>query len=641
VSAAGPLCRRVSPPCRGIAPALAITAIAAIAALATVTALVALAPPAALAAPGLEVEARVAPQVIGIDETAQLTLEVRTEGWGEVRFRPSFELDNLEIVGGPFAVDDRRFLNGERSRSLRLTWELRPLGPGPARVRALKVLVRGTVLDLAGAEIAVREEPPGAGAYSPDGRDPHQLLKRFLDRSTWRRLFAPHPTGPRVFLRAEVTPERPYVGEQALYTVYLYTLDDVNTINQRSVPPFEGFWVRDVPPPERSRVQMVEVDGEPFGRVPLLRKALFPGRPGTHEIEPTEMDLMVSENHGRYYLGSEREVREVEAQSQPLHLNVRPLPPVPAGLRERFDGQSGTLVGRDLVLHAELEPATLRLGEASTLTLSLTGEGHLQGVAQPVIADPAGLKLLLAEQRSDEELAGETVMGRSSWSFAVVPERTGTFDLRVPEILYFDPVAGSYRVTQAPPLQLAVRGRAPAAGERPGQLHGIRSAAVQPRRPWAGALSWAFALPWGIALGLVLLRRLGPAKATGLSPLPAPPDAPAGAAPAGCEARLREALRAAAAEARPRQAAAAVEEAWRTFLADCWKVPRATPAGRWPGALQAGSAGRLSEAVMRELAQLADDLHYLRSAPELSATGPLRDEALARSHRLLRQLRRP
>jgi len=628
VRAAGHLCRRLSPLGGGFALALGLAA---------------LAPPAVLAAPGLEVEARVVPQVIGVDETAQLTLEVRAEGWGEVRFRPSFELDNLEIAAGPSAVDGRRFINGERSRSLRLTWELRPLGPGPARVRALKVLVRGTILELAGAEIAVREAPPGAGAYSPDGRDPRQLLERFLDPSAWRRLFGRRPDAPRVFLRAEVTPERPYVGEQALYTVYLYTLDDVNAINPRKMPPFVGFWARDVPLPQNARVQMVEVEGEPYGRVPLVRKALFPVRPGLHEIEPTAMDLMVSEDQSRYYLRSERETREVEAQSQPLHLQVRPLPPVPAGLRERFAGQPAPLVGRDLALRAELEPAAVRLGEASTLTLSLAGEGHLQGVAQPVIASPAGLDLLPPDQQSDEELAGETVVGRSSWSFAVIPERTGTFELRLPEILYFDPVAATYRVAQAPPLQLAVRGRAPAAGERPGQLHGIRSAALQPRRSWAGALPWAFALPWGIALGL-LIRRLSPARTPARSPAQSPSDTPsatpAQADPAGAEVRLREALRDVTAEARPRQAAAALEEAWRTFLADCWKVPRATPAGRWPGALQIGAAGRLSEAAMRELAQLADDLHYLRSAPELSATGALRDEALARSHRLLRQLRR-
>ncbi len=601
--------------------------------------LAALVPAPAGAAPGVEVEARVTPQVIGVDERAQLILEVRAEGWGQVRFRPSFELDNLEIAGGPYAFDDRRWVNGERSRALRLTWELRPLGPGLARVRSLKVLVRGTVLDLAGAEITVRETvPPPTSPFGLDGRssrhDPRQLLERLLQQS--RRLFRRSDT-PRVFLRAEVTPERPYVGEQALYTVYLYTLDDVNAINPRNLPTFEGFWVRDVPLPQSSRVEMVDVDGEAFGRVPLLRKALFPRRPGAHAIEATEMDLMVAEKSGHYFLGAGREVREVAAHSQPVQLNVRPLPAVPPELLARFEGRPAALVAQGLELRAELEPAAVRLGEASTLTLTLAGAGHLQGVAPPAVASPSGLELLPPAQQSDENVAGDIVRGHSSWSFAVVPERTGTFQLAVPEVPYFDPAEGTYKVAQAPPLQLAVRGWAPAAGERPGQLHGIRSSAVaQPRPEWSAALPWAFALPWGIALGVVLMRRRGPAKTA------APPAAlsPAGPGPADAEARLLERLRAAGSEARPRQAAAALEEAWRTFLADVWNVPRATPVGRWAGVLQASAAGRPGEAAARELALLADDLHYLRGAPELSATGPLRDEALERSHRLLRQLRR-
>jgi hypothetical protein len=208
----------------------------------------------------------------------------------------------------------------------------------------------------------------------------------------------------------------------------------------------------------------------------------------------------------------------------------------------------------------------------------------------------------------------------------------------VPEIPYFDPVAAVYRVAQAPAVELAVRGRAPGVGEKPGQLHGIRSMAVDPPREWSAALTLAFALPWGIALGAVLLHRRrngGPAPAD--SPSHSPLQTPAGPAAAGAEARLRDRLRAAAAETRPRQAAAVLEDAWRRFLAERWAVPAATPAARWPGVLR--TSGRLSESATLELARLIDDLHYLRGAPELSATGPLRDEALERSRRLLRQLR--
>jgi hypothetical protein len=42
--------------------------------------------------------------------------------------------------------------------------------------------------------------------------------------------------------------------------------------------------------------------------------------------------------------------------------------------------------------------------------------------------------------------------------------------------------------------------------------------------------------------------------------------------------------------------------------------------------------------ALNELGQLLDDLEYLRYAPQLSTTGTLRSEVLARCRRLLRRL---
>jgi hypothetical protein len=99
--------------------------------------------------------------------------------------------------------------------------------------------------------------------------------------------------------------------------------------------------------------------------------------------------------------------------------------------------------------------------------------------------------------------------------------------------------------------------------------------------------------------------------------------------------RLEERLREAEAEGRPRQAAAHIESAWRDFLTESWKIPAASPAPRWREILAARGA---DPEAARELGELADDLQYLRQAPQLSAAGSLQNEALARSRRLIRRL---
>jgi hypothetical protein len=222
---------------------------------------------------------------------------------------------------------------------------------------------------------------------------------------------------------------------------------------------------------------------------------------------------------------------------------------------------------------------------------------------------------------------GTAVQGTRTWSWAVVPKQAGAATLRVPEIPYFDPQSGHYQTASVPPLTLTTL--APAADTTAaGMLQTLQRSGVRPA-PGEGTLSWRRLLPWlavpcGIALVFTLARR----RRHALHPLP--PHAPA--AFTAAERSLREA----AAETRPRQAAARLEETWRELLLRRWGVPSCTPAACWGEALAARGG---DPAAADELCRLAEDLHYLRNAPQLSACEALGAEALARSQRLLRRLR--
>jgi len=98
---------------------------------------------------------------------------------------------------------------------------------------------------------------------------------------------------------------------------------------------------------------------------------------------------------------------------------------------------------------------------------------------------------------------------------------------------------------------------------------------------------------------------------------------------------LEHALKEAGAESRPRQAAARIEEAWREFLAERWEIPPGTPSTRWGDLLQSRGA---DPQASRELVRLADDLHYLRYAPQLSTCDTLCGEVLDRCRKVLRGL---
>jgi hypothetical protein len=572
------------------------------------------------------VKATLEPAVVGVGETAVFTIEVQGTGLSSLSFRPDFELENLDIVGGPNQFDSIRFANGTLTRTFRESWQVRPRAAGKARVRALRVQLDDELIQMRDREITVQEAPTGQGEPAADS-EPDDPFDRLLNNPFFRR--PPPPSNqPVAFLRAELQPQRPYVGQQVLYTVYLYTRNDITSMAARELPTFHGFWVRDVPQPQHLPTEIVVLGGQRYARVPVVQKALFPLRPGHSTIEPTAMDVLARVIEQRFFAPPFARPEQLLLKAPAVALDVQPLPAAPPG----FAGAVG-----QMKLTARVEPAQLRLGEAATLTVTLTGRGNVQGVGEPQVPVPTGLKIFPPQQQGEERVIGTAVQGTRTWSWVVVPESAGRATLRVPEIPYFDPQAAQYRVAAVPPIEVTTLPPAAAATDA-GVLRTIRNAAAGPDSAASVFTSrrlipWLAAVLWGIALLFVWTRRRR--QVAGLPALPALPENPeTNERPAYEEAdRL---LVNAAAESRPRQAAARIEEAWRTFLARRWDLPPTAPLPRWSELLRERGADPEAAA---ELGRLVDDLHYLRFAPQLSATENLTTEALSRSRRLLRRLR--
>ena len=403
----------------------------------------------------------------------------------------------------------------------------------------------------------------------------------------------------------------PYVGEQVLFTLYLFTQADVRSVNPEELPDFKGFWSRTIPQPDQLEPDMLYLDGERIGKVVLLQRALFPRRAGRLEIESAKARLSAMIPDQARFGSLLPRPREIVRSSKPLSLNVRQLPTAPAG----FTGAVG-----QLRLNAQLTPTELEVGQAATLTLQLEGQGHLQGLPVPQLPAMPGVEIFPPQQQSIETVRRRGVSGERTWSFVLVPQRPGQWQLPTIEIPYFDPREERYRTASAQPPKLTVGGATRLADDATLELHPIRTAAL----PAIGGNRVAmvepllFLTPMALTLLLFFRRR----KATG--------------APRSESRRLIERLKAAEAEPRPRQAAAVIEEAWRDFLYARWGLPPGSPSTRW-GTLLPDRG--VPPKVANELVALAEDLHYLRYAPKLSSTSELSEDLIVRSRKLARAAR--
>ena len=599
-----------------------------------------LAPAGPAAAQGLELRAVLEPETLSVGETARFSIVAGGGVMSRVSFRPRFELDNLTVVAGPSRSENIEYSGGALSRSLTLSWYLRPEAPGTATVHSISVEVAGERFELPAAVIQVLDDGRGSGQRQPRSA-PLDPLERLFDRY-WP---GPREREPEVVLRAEVSEPRPWQGQQVLYTLWLYTRNPITAISPQSLPDFRGFWVEEIPREENAPSEPAELEGERYWRTALLRRALFPLRPGSYAIEPAVIDLVATVGSASPFRRSLPRSDRLTRASDPVRVDVRPLPPLPSELADRFSG----LVG-DLALAADLAPGEVRVGEAALLELRMTGRGNVEGLDTPELPAPEGIDVLPPEEQGEVRQRRDGVEGVRTWSYPLVADRPGTWRLPPVEMAYFDPEAAEYRIAATRPMVLrARRGDAAAAGAGP-TLHPIRNAALpledEPgarfRRllgggPAGGALPWLFAAPWAalLAVALLLRRNGGPAA----RPVRHAATAAAGAiGPADGRDALRrfdDRLAAAAGAERPRQAAREIEDAWRELLAAVAGVGAEIPASRWPEhAAQAGARPRDAA----ELGELVEDVHYLRYAPQLSTIAALRGDLVDRSRRLARRI---
>jgi hypothetical protein len=558
----------------------------------------------------VEVEARIDPTLIGVGQFVTLTLEARMEGGLDLKIEPNFSLHNLEIVAGPSQSQQVSFVNGRVSRSQTLTWTLRAIEVGTARVQNIRLSVNDEIFEMAEQVVEVQTEQ--VAQIDPFGRPRRSIdpFEDFFDPMRRRRESVAVPD-PKLFLRAEATPKNPYVGQQVLYSLILFTQADIGAVSPDKMPDFEGLWSIEIEQPRRPKSVMTEVQGDRYGRVVLLQRALFPLRAGELRLDPVEARLVakIPDYSWMGMVGSYD--KEISLSSNAITLDVQPIPEAASN----FGGAVGALE-----LTAELEPEEIEVGEAATLSLTLSGRGHVDGLAGPQLPTLEGVRVFPPQTEGGDRPAGTTVFGTKTWRYVLVPERPGVWEIPIAEYAFFDPQQAAHKTTRPETKVLIARAasldqtatsalEADPVGSEPLPITDQIDEEVTPTslQPWLLAASGLLF----VGLMIPVARRFAERRAA--------------------TRHLRRSLKQAETIGKPRPAAQAIEEAWRQFLFERWEVPKSLAPGEWPQKLVEHD---VNASTVDDFSALVDDLHYLRYAPELSAYESLRKDLVERSVRL-------
>lgn len=536
----------------------------------------------------------VAPSPIGVEQETILQIRVEVAAMRLLRVQPAFEIENLEVVAGPFQEQSMQFVNGSISNSTTLRWRLRPTTVGEAKVHNIQVEVGEQTLTAEDLTLTVREEAVPEAEPPPRRPDP---LEEFFRRG--RDPFRPSQVSkPELYLRVETNPGDPFVGEPVHYTLYLFTRNDVTAINAEDLPDFEGFWKEEPEGDnEPKNAQTVTIDGRKWLRVALLERVLYPLRPGELTIAPATMAFSIDLDRSGFF----RDRRSVRRRSPETTLTVRPLP---AG-----GPATGVPVGR-VRLASKLEPATVEVGEAAKLEIVARSSGNLRRIPDPRIKAPDGIEIYPPQGEIDRRFTPSGVEFTRKWSWVIVPRAAGEYRLPPIDVPYFDLQSETFETALAEGRTLSVSpasvpidaGLAPATHLHPVRLAPVAALEARPAANWSTWLLLAASLA-------VVFVAVGDFRSVTTPAASAPPTS-------GTTSRrqLVDAITTLP-DDDPRRTAAELEAVIRGYLVSRWGLDERASLDGWVEQLN-GSG--MSEVGLERLTDITDDLHYLRYAPQLS-----------------------
>jgi BatD DUF11 like domain len=306
---------------------------------------------------------------------------------------------NLVIEGAASTSTELEIVNGSMSRRKIFQFRAHGKEQGTALVGPLIVTSSDGARETL-APISVQVLPDVTAGLSDPLRILHELDATGRDP---------------IFLVAEADKTTALVGEEIVVTWWLYTSVSLHQFHLREMPRLSDFWAEEINvsglPPDR-----VMLGDRVVQKAPIRRSALFPLHAGRLTIGSLRtLSVFVRRRSGGPFdpFGMfEGRLVEVQQHSQPITIDVRPLP---AGL-------SAAPVG-DFSLRCT--PPQQERGGPVLFFATLSGRGNVRGTLPPRWDGPVDGEAELRERGVSVAPSAEDVSMTRTWRVSINPARSG------------------------------------------------------------------------------------------------------------------------------------------------------------------------------------------------------------------------
>ncbi len=362
---------------------------------------------------------------VAVGDRLQLTLTLEGSSAGEIEL-PDLSAFEVHSQGQSRNI---QLINGRMNSSVALNYLLIPTQPGTFTIGSVRTKVDGK---------AVMTKPITVRVLAAE-----ETPKQTRD----------------LFMIAKVSNESPYVGEQVVFSLRIYQRIRLAQASLEALD-FGGALAEDL---GKESTYDATVNGIAY-QVTEIKKALFPQQAGELVLPAVRLNAeVVVQNQGGRRRGTDpfgdifnspfddffgrgrTETRTVTAP--PVTLTVRPLPPAPAN----FSGMVGSFS-----IKANLTNATVKVGESTTLSLTVSGRGNPPLIKEPTLPALEGFKIYDDKPTLQSQVDGEGLTGVKVFGKALVPMRAGMLSIPAARLTFFEPATGEYVTRSTTPITLTV-----------------------------------------------------------------------------------------------------------------------------------------------------------------------------------------
>jgi len=392
--------------------------------------------PAFIFAGELNFDASVNRTEVGLNEAVILTVSVIGENIGRVPSPQLPDLPDFDIGGTSSSQSTNiQLINGKltQQQTIQFIYTLYPKKIGSLTVGSCKLEFKGATYETQPIEITVVEgkakpppqQPPSAPDMTPS--EPSVPIKEDLKSVV------------------SVNRKDVYVGEYLIVECAVYNRLRIGNLGVAEMPTFSGFWIEPIFDAKAWDFRRKSIQGKSYDVCLLKKAALFPMSAGRQTIGSMKIDASLIQPPRDFFdfFGRSKRVR---IESDPLHINVKPLPM--EGKPAEFTGGVGTFS-----IDASVDRTTSEAAEPINLIVKISGTGNIRLIEKPTIPTIPGVKILAPETKDDVRTVDNRVKGSKEFHYPLIPQTDGEHLIPQIEMAYFNPQEKKYHLIRTKELK--------------------------------------------------------------------------------------------------------------------------------------------------------------------------------------------